>query len=204
TFSEAVTGLDVGDFSVANGVLSGLSSTDGGITWTATLTPTASITDASNVITLNNTGYVDAAGNTGSGATDSNNYAIDTQRPTATIVVNDTALAVGESTMVIITFSEAVTGLDVGDFTVANGSLSNLSSSDGGLTWTATLTPTAAVTDSSNLITLDNSGVADLAGNGGTGTTDSNNYAVDTLRPTATIVVADAALQAGESTLVTI
>jgi hypothetical protein len=40
---------------------------------------------------------VDAAGNTGSGTTDSNNYAIDTQRPTATIVVTDTALAVGET-----------------------------------------------------------------------------------------------------------
>jgi hypothetical protein len=40
-----------------------------------------------NLITLNNTGYADAAGNAGAGTTDSNNYAIDTQRPTATIVV---------------------------------------------------------------------------------------------------------------------
>jgi hypothetical protein len=62
--------------------LSNLSSSDGGITWTATFTPTAGITDASNVITLDNTGYVDAAGNTGSGTTDSNNYAIDTRAPT--------------------------------------------------------------------------------------------------------------------------
>jgi hypothetical protein len=59
------------------------------------------------------------------------------------------------------------------------------------------------VTDSSNLITLDNS-VADLAGNAGSGTTDSNNYAIDTVRPTATIVVADTSLTAGETSLVTI
>jgi hypothetical protein len=67
---------------------------------------------------------------------------------------------------------------------VANGALSGLSSGDGGITWTATLTPTASITDTSNLITLDNTGVADAAGNTGTGTTDSNNYAIDTLRPT--------------------
>ena len=34
-------------------------------------------------------------------------------------------------------------------------------SSDGGTTWTATLTPTAGITDSSNLITLANTGVTD-------------------------------------------
>nr|WP_182312406.1 Ig-like domain-containing protein [Comamonas testosteroni] len=204
TFSEAVTGLDIGDFTVANGVLSNLSSSDGGITWTAILTPTASVTDTTNVIALDDTGYVDAAGNTGSGTTDSNNYAIDTQRPTATIVVNDTALAVGESSTVAITFSEAVMGLDIGDFTVANGVLSNLSSSDGGITWTAILTPTAGITDTTNVITLDNTGYADAAGNTGSGTTDSNSYAIDTQRPTATIVVTDNALRVGETSLVTI
>jgi hypothetical protein len=204
TFSERVTGLAIADFTVANGILAGLSSSDGGLTWTATLTPTANVTDTSNLITLDATGVADLAGNTGTGTTDSNNYAIDTQRPTATIVVADTALAAGETSLVTITFSEPVTGLTTADFTVANGTLSALSSSDGGITWTATLTPTANVTDTSNLITLDNRGVADLAGNTGTGTTDSNNYAVDPQRPTATIVVADTALAVGETSLVTI
>ncbi|WP_291607974.1 Ig-like domain-containing protein [Comamonas sp.] len=203
TFSEAVTGLDLSDFSVQHGVLSHLASSDGGLTWTATLTPTAGITNVSNLIALNNTGYVDAAGNTGSGTTDSNNYAIDTQRPTATIVVNDTALAVGETTSVTITFSEAVSGLDIADFSVEHGVLSNLSSSDG-VTWTATLTPTASITDASNVITLNNTGYVDAAGNIGTGTTDSNQYAIDTQRPTATIVVADTALAVGETSTITI
>ncbi|MDH0607084.1 Ig-like domain-containing protein, partial [Pseudomonas sp. GD03869] len=204
TFNEAVTGLTTTDFSVANGTLSGLSSSDGGITWTATLTPATSVEDSSNLITLDNTGVQDLAGNTGTGSTDSNNYAIDTQRPTASVVVADSTLRVGETTTVTITFSEAVTGLTTADFSVANGALSNLSSSDGGITWTATLTPNANVTDTSNLITLDNTGVQDLAGNAGAGSTDSNNYAVDTLRPTATVVVADTALIAGETTTVTI
>ncbi|MFC4864763.1 Ig-like domain-containing protein [Pseudomonas sp. MAHUQ-62] len=203
-FSEAVTGLTTADFTVANGALSNLSTSDGGISWTATLTPDSNVQDAGNVITLNNTGYTDQAGNAGAGTTDSNNYAIDTQRPTATIVVADTALKAGETSTVTITFSEAVTGLTTADFTVANGTLSSLSSSNGGVTWTATLTPTADVEDAGNLVNLDNTGYTDQAGNTGSGTTDSNNYAIDTLRPTATIVVADTSLIVGETTTVTI
>ncbi|WP_236181423.1 beta strand repeat-containing protein, partial [Pseudomonas sputi] len=204
TFSEAVTGLTNADLTIANGTLTAVSSSDGGITWTATFTPTVSITDATNLITLNNTGIADLNGNVGSGTTDSNNYAIDTVRPTATIVVADNNLRIGETSLVTITFSEAVSGFTNADLTVANGTLSAVSSSDGGITWTATFTPSASINDTSNLITLDNTGVADLAGNAGSGTTDSNNYAIDTQRPTATIVVADSNLTAGETSLVTI
>ncbi|POA65716.1 glycosyl hydrolase [Pseudomonas sp. GW531-T4] len=204
TFSEAVSGFDNSDLTVANGTLSTVSSSDGGITWTATFTPTSSITDTSNVITLDNSGVTNASGNAGSGTTDSNNYAIDTVRPTATIVVADTALRIGETSLVTITFSEAVSGFTNADLTIANGTLTAVSSSDGGVTWTATFTPSASIGDSSNLITLNNTGIADLAGNAGSGTTDSNNYAIDTVRPTATIVVADSALSAGETSLVTI
>ncbi|MCQ4244745.1 Ig-like domain-containing protein [Pseudomonas stutzeri] len=203
TFNEAVLGLDVGDFNVANGTLSNPTSSNGGLTWTAIFTPSANITDASNVITLNNAGVMDQAGNLGSGTTDSGNYAIDTLRPSATIVVSDSALAAGETATVTITFNEAVTGLTIADFSVANGTLSNLFTADN-ITYTATLTPSANITDSSNLITLDNTGVQDVAGNAGTGTTDSNNYAIDTQRPTASIVVTDTALKAGQSTTVTI
>ncbi|MCQ4261635.1 glycosyl hydrolase [Stutzerimonas stutzeri] len=204
TFSEAVSGFTAADLTVANGTLSGLSSSDGGITWTATLTPDASVTDTSNLVTLNNAGVADLNGNAGVGTTNSNNYAIDTLRPTATIVVADTALRAGETSLVTITFNEAVSGFTTADLTVANGTVTGLSSSDGGITWTATLTPSASITDTTNLITLDNTGIADASGNVGTGTTDSNNYAIDTLRPTASIVVADTALKVGETSLVTI
>src|SRR6185369_8679620 len=142
-----------------------------------------------NLITLADASVLDAAGNANSGTTDSNNYAIDTKAPTASIVVDDTALKIGETSDVTITFSEAVTGLTTGDFTVANGALSGLSSSDGGITWTATLTPDAPVEDATNLITLADASVLDAAGNANSGTTDSNNYAIDTKAPTASIVV---------------
>lgn len=204
TFSEAVTGFTNADLTVVNGTLSAVSSSDGGVTWTATFTPDADLEDTTNVITLDNTGVNDAAGNAGSGTTDSNNFAIDTLRPTAAIDVADTSLIIGETSLVTITFSEPVTGFTNADLSVANGTLSAVSSADGGLTWTATFTPTANLTDTTNVITLDNTGVADAAGNSGSGTTDSNNYAIDTTRPTATIVVADSSLIAGETSLVTI
>jgi hypothetical protein len=204
TFSEAVSGFTNADLTIANGTLTNVSSADGGITWTATFTPNSNITDATNLITLNNTGVADLAGNTGTGTTDSNNYAIDTLRPTATIVVADTALKIGETSLVTITFSEAVSGFTNADLSIANGTLSAVSSADGGITWTATFTPTSSITDATNLITLNNSGVADLSGNTGTGTTDSNNYAVDTVRPTATVVFAQNTLKIGDTSLVTI
>jgi gliding motility-associated-like protein len=204
TFSEAVSGFTSDDLTIANGTLGILTSGDGGITWTATFTPTANTTDASNLITLDNIGVQNASGNAGSGSTDSNNYVIDTQRPTAIIVVADNALAVGETSLVTITFSEVVSGLTNADLTIANGTLTGVSSSDGGITWEATFTPSASISDNTNFMTLDNTGVEDVAGNAGAGTTNSNNYSIDSTRPTATIVVADNALAAGETSLITV
>ena len=137
---------------------------------------------ASNVLTIDKTRLTDRAGNAGVGTTNSNNYAIDTARPTATsIVVADSALSIGETTLVTFNFSEPVTGFSNDDLTIANGTLSTVSSGDDGLTWTATFTPTADIVDATNLITLNNAGVADGAGNAGLGNTDSNNYAIDTV-----------------------
>ncbi|MHA1103753.1 Ig-like domain-containing protein, partial [Kosakonia cowanii] len=204
TFSEAVSGFSNADLTFSNGTLSAVSSADGGITWTAIFTPTAGSNSTGNVITLDNSGVVDAAGNSGAGTTNSSDYSIDTQRPTATVVMGDTALKAGETSLVTITFSEAVTGFTSADLTVSNGMLSSVSSADGGVTWTTTFTPTANISSTNNVITLNSSGVTDLAGNTGTGTTDSNNYSIDTQRPGATITLSDTTLKAGERATVTI
>jgi hypothetical protein len=202
TFSEAVTGFNDADLIIANGTLDAISSTDN-ITYTATFRPTASITDATNLIRIANAGVQDAAGNAGKGTTDSNNYAIATVRPTAGIVVADSALVAGETSLVTFTFSEAVLDFSNDDLTIVNGSLSTVGSIDGGTTYTATFTPTVSITDATNVITLANTGVTNAVGNAGSGTTDSNNYAIATVRPTATIVVADNSLTVGETSLVT-
>ncbi len=96
--------------------------------------------------------------------------------PTATIVVTPNQLAGGQTAVVTITFSEAVTGFSLSDLTVTNATLSSLSTADN-ITYTTTLTA-ASVSASNNNIVLDLSGVTNGGGNAGTGTAVSNNYAI--------------------------
>ncbi|WP_158273315.1 Ig-like domain-containing protein [Limnohabitans sp. WS1] len=207
TFSEKVADFSNTDVTVANGSLGTLSSADGGITWTGTFTPTANLEDVTNVITLANT-YTDLAGNTGSDGT-SGNYTIDTQAPSATVTLKDgqgadiTSLTAGQSANVTITFNEAVKDFSNADVSAPNGTLSTLSSADGGKTWTATFTATSATEVGANGITVNSGAYSDLAGNQG-GTAASGNFAVDTQGPTATIGLSDTALTAGETAVVTI
>ncbi|MCC9039068.1 Ig-like domain-containing protein, partial [Neisseria gonorrhoeae] len=85
--------------------------------------------------------------------------------------------------------------------TAANGTLSNLTTSDN-ITWTATFTPTANIEDTSNSVSLASS-YTDTAGNSGTAAT-SANYSVETKAPTATLTLSDSALIAGETATVSI
>ncbi len=107
-------------------------------------------------------------------------------------MVADNNITIGETSLVTITFSEAVSVFTLADLTVSNGTLSSLSSADGGITWTATFTPAVATIANSNLITLYNSGIQDLAGNSGVGVTSSNNYQVNT----ALVVIASVTVPA--------
>jgi hypothetical protein len=106
------------------------------------------------------------------------------------IDLDDTALKIGDTTTVTITFTEAVTGFTNDDITtIDSGTLTDVSSSDGGITWTSTFTPTVGVEAATNVITITETGLTDLAGNAGEGTTSSANYEVDTLAPTAPTAV---------------
>ena len=203
TFNEAVTGFDNTDMVyIDNGTMTAVSSGDGGTTWTATFTPTADITDASNILSLGVGDWVDARGNAPSAGYSSANYTIDTLRPTVGIVLADTALRVGETSLVTFTFSSAPTDFAAADVTAPSGSIGAVSATADPLVFTATYTPTADTTDSSNLMSVGTSWTDD-AGNAPAGTTDSLNYAVDTTRPTVSIVFTDTALKAGETSLVT-
>lgn len=202
-FTEPVMGFTNADLTISNGVLSFVSSSNGGQRWTAVFTPTVGVMAASNVITINNAGYTDSVGNAGAGTTDSGNYQIDTQRPTVTIGMSDLSLVAGETSLVTFLFSERVTGFANADLVVANGSLSSVTTADSGRTWTATYTPAANTTDLTNVLAINNSGIADIAGNAGVGTTSSLNYTIDTQRPTVTVSFSDQALRIGETSVVT-
>ncbi|NGZ76539.1 Ig-like domain-containing protein [Saccharibacillus alkalitolerans] len=206
TFSEAVSGFSVADLTSTNVLIGEPSSTDGGTTWTAALTPYSDVEASAQTVTLDNTGVMNSANESNTGKTVSDVFAIDTLRPTlaSSIAISDTALKAGDSATVTFVFKEAVTGFTEADLTVPNGTVGGLSSSDGGITWTATLTPKANVASKSNTVVLENAAIIDLAGNHGTGTTSSDNYEVQTVVPTAAVTVADSTLTAGKTSSVKI
>ena len=171
------------DLQAENAALSGLSSADGGQTWNATLTPSANLRDATNVLTLQYGGVRYASAN----------YTVDTVRPAATVAVANSALLAGESTTVTFAFSERVSGFGVEDVNAGNATLGPLITQDGGMTWLATLTPRAGSgVGGSGLggsgmvesvtgdyyVRLLADGVRNSAGNSGVGEVMSNNYAV--------------------------
>lgn len=108
----------------------------------------------------------------------------DTVAPTATITLTDSALKIGETSTVTITFSEEVSGFSLADLTSPNGVLSNLvQDSVDSKKYTVTFTPTTTIEDATNVISLANT-YTDVAGNTGT-VASSANYVIDTLAPTA-------------------
>ena len=175
------------DLTIENGTISSLASSNGGSIWTGTLTPTNSVTDAVNILSLNMSGISDLAGNAGSGTPTSPNYQIDTVRPAlaSAITFSDNTLAIGETAAVGFTFAEAVSDFTTADILSPNGVLSNLTTGDGGITWTATFTPNSSTTSATNVLTLDYTSINDLAGNAGSGSATSANYAVDNVTTNA-------------------
>lgn len=181
----------------ANGTLSGtgLSGTAGNYTLTAAspaaaqsalqalvFTPTANqVAVGSTVSTAFTLTPNDGNAN---GAADSTTVVIAAPvRPTATLALSDSALTAGETAVLTVTFSEAVTGFSNADLSIPHGTLGALSSSDGGRTWTATYTPTANTTSATNAFVLDLTGVQDAGGSSGQGTASTANFTVNTVPP---------------------
>ncbi|MES2127670.1 MAG: Ig-like domain-containing protein [Pseudomonadota bacterium] len=122
TFSEAVPNFSASNFEIIDSAtLSGFTSADN-IVWHATLTPGASIDDATNILQLDMATVLDTAGNGGSGFPNSPNYAVDTKIPAAvvsSVAISDdagTSASDGLTNVTTQTISGTFTGtLAVGD-----------------------------------------------------------------------------------------
>lgn len=168
---------------------------DYGRVWYVNLTPTAEVSDQTNAVVVALGAVEDWTGRTGPGDVASPNYTVntvppDTVPPTVAITVSDTDLKANETSAVTFTFDEVVSGFNIDDITVGNGTLTDVSSEDN-IVFTAVFTPSVSTTALSNVISVGMSGVSDLAGNTGFGATDSNSYAIDTI-VTTDAPVADA------------
>ena len=97
-------------------------------------------------------GNITASYTNAAGVTANASQAITLDAAPLTISLDDSELLAGETATVTFTFAEAVTDFGLDDISVASGSLSNLQSSGGGVTWTAVLTPEAGVDRAENAI----------------------------------------------------
>ncbi|MCW8209424.1 hypothetical protein D8B24_20980, partial [Verminephrobacter aporrectodeae subsp. tuberculatae] len=106
-FSEAVSGFAADDvvLSDANGTLGPLTADADGRTWTATFTPTANVSDATNAIRVNLAGVTNTGGYAGVGSASSANYTVNTGAQDTTPPVLDTATVRGNQ--LVLRFNDA-------------------------------------------------------------------------------------------------
>ena len=138
-FSEPVTGFELDDLVVENGVASELEGAEA--RYTATITPAASTSDTVTV-DIEAGAAEDAAGNP-SEAAEQFSIVADTAAPTVTLSTTASAPVTGPFTVTVV-FSESVNGFELSDLVVGNGVASDLRGN--GTTFTATITPAASGT----------------------------------------------------------
>jgi hypothetical protein len=169
TFGESVTGFDLADLTVTNGTTSNLQGS--GASYTFDVTPTAD-----GLVTVDLAAGA-ATGTVSGGSTSAASASItsDTTAPTASITAP--AGPTNQDPIIFtITFSEVVTGLELSEIIVENGTASNLQGS--GTTYTVDVSPAA---DGVVNVSVIADAAFDLAGNGnlaaGPGTTQSDKTA---------------------------
>ena len=175
TFSENVSGVDAGDFTLVNtGSVAGTitSVTGSGNTYTVTATGVTGYGTMRLDLNASGTGITDAAGNgISAGYASGQTYTIQTPPSVASIdVAGSNPNNAGTETFTV-TFSENVTGVTAGDFVLATtgsvgGSIASVTGS--GSTYTVTV----------NNVTGDGTLRLDLNGTGA-GITDATGHALD-------------------------
>jgi plastocyanin len=228
TLSEASTDFALEDIDTVGGSLSDLQGS--GTSYTATFTPspnavgTASVGVASSKFSdaasnFNKDTYLaDVADTTEEGVNSAGanivvfQFSTDTTAPTVAISSNKTTLAAGETAILTLQFSEAVTDIAEADFTLSGGSISNLVAVAGtnNTIYTATYTP-AANSTADSVISIASNKFSDASANFNTDGADANNtvtmttntVAPDTTAPTVFVQTASTSLLAGQTSLIT-
>jgi uncharacterized repeat protein (TIGR01451 family) len=183
TFTETVSGVDMTDFTLTTtGGIAGASVT--GVTGTGPYTVSVNTGTGDGTIRLDfvdNDSVTDTAGNpTATGFTAGEFYTIDKTAPSVQSIVRaSTNPTAGPTVDYTVTFSEDVTGVNTGDFTIfTTGAISGTSVTlvaGGPMIYTVTVN-TGSDSGTLRLDVVDDDSVADLATNplGGTGAGNGN------------------------------
>ncbi len=176
TFSEPVTGFAIGGLTVGNGTASDFAATSTSV-YTATITPTAD-----GAVTVDAAaGVAQDAGGVDNIAASQFSIAADVTVPTITISSPVADPANGAFTATF-TFSENVTGFDVADINVGNGTAGSFAATSA-LIYTAEITP---LTDGTVTIDVPANVAQDAATNGNTAAAQFSVEA-DFTAPTITV-----------------
>lgn len=154
TFSEEVIGLNLAEIVVTNGTASNLGNVGG--VYTFTVTPTA---DGQVDVSIPADVAQDAAGNNNT-ASDVLSRVYDSVAPTVVLASSSSPIT-NAPFEVTATFSEEVTGFDLDDIVVTNGTAGNLSNVGGVYTFTITPAVSGEVT-----VSIAAAVATDAAGNG--------------------------------------
>jgi hypothetical protein len=188
TFSESVTGVDTNDFALTTTGLTGAAITNvsgGNNVYTVTVS-TGSGNGTLRLDVSDNDSIQDAVGNPlgGAGAGNGNfttgqNYDVDKAAPTVQSSNRADANPTSASSVnFTVTFSENVTGVDTGDFSLTTAGLSGamISSISGGNNVYMVTVSTGSGNGTLRLDVVDNDSILDAAGNllGGTGAGNGN------------------------------
>ncbi len=139
TLSESATDFDVSDIDVVGGTISGFAGSGTG--YTATFTPDESSTD-DGTIDIADGVFTDSFGNDNLVATQAT-ISVDTIVPTVVLTSSVASPTNSGEFTVTATFSEAVTGIDISDFVVGNGTASGFTAVSSTV-YTDLVTPTAS------------------------------------------------------------
>ncbi len=156
TFTEAVTGFESDDITVGNGTAGNFQTVSTNL-YTATITP---IADGAVTIDVAADKAADAAGN-GNTAAAQFSVTNDETKPSATLSGFVTDLTRGAFTLTV-DYDETVTGLELSDLIVSNGTAGSLTSIISGQKWSVDITPLA---DGLVTVNLGEGATTDAAGN---------------------------------------
>jgi len=203
TFSEAPVGFTFADIVVSGGTLTGFGVTANPLVYTGVLTPTGGVASGTASLSVADGAYVDAAGNTGVGASGpAITYA--TAAPGVSITSSAATLKAGETALITFRFSTEPTGFNVNAVTAVNGSLGGFAATANPLIYTAIFTPDPALPQGSAQISIAagayTGGVSNLPGTGAS----MVPVVIDTVAPTLVITSDTALLNAGGTALITL
>ena len=158
TFSEDVTGFELADIAVTNGS-AGNFATVNAAEYTADITPTA---DGDVTVDVAENAALDSAtGTNGNLAAPQFSFMYDTTSPEVVITSSDSSPTNANPITVTFTFDEDVTGFELADVAVTNGSAGNFATVNAA-EYTADITPT---TDGMVSVDVAAGSAEDLAGN---------------------------------------